>query len=57
MGTGTGNPSQIIRVSERTWESMSHTIKFKAFTWFTPLLVLNVRPANGRVGASSDEHP
>src|ERR1700736_3652756 len=30
MGTGTGNPSQIIRVSERTWESMSPTIKFKS---------------------------
>jgi anti-sigma factor ChrR (cupin superfamily) len=35
MGTGTGNPSQIIRVSERTWESMAHTIKFKAL-WSDP---------------------
>jgi len=33
--TGSGNPSQIIRVSERTWESMSPTIKFKAL-WSDP---------------------
>jgi anti-sigma factor ChrR (cupin superfamily) len=35
MGSGTGNPSQIIRVSERTWELMSPTIKFKSL-WSDP---------------------